>query len=81
MAKYGTNFRYLGIVRNGIDRVTVVTSILIPIYENVKIRPINFAKCAQSLEEENKGIVRQQILRHLKWLKSGVHRPFCIWSI
>ena len=52
MAKYGTNFRYLGIVKNGIDRVTVVTSIPIPRYENVKIRPINFAKCAQSLEEE-----------------------------
>ena len=27
VAKYGTNFRYLGIVKNGIDRVTVVTSI------------------------------------------------------
>ena len=52
VAKYRTNFRYLGIVKNGIDRVTVVTSILIPRYENVKIRPINFAKCAQSLEEE-----------------------------
>ena len=34
VAKYGTNFRYLGIVKNGIDRVTVVTSILIPRYEN-----------------------------------------------
>ena len=51
VAKYGTNFRYLGIVKNGIDRVTVVTSILIPRYENVKIRPINFAKCAQCLDD------------------------------
>ena len=41
VAKYGTNFRYLGIVKNGIDRVTVVTSILIPRYENVKVKPIN----------------------------------------
>ena len=30
VAKNGTNFRYLGIVKNGIDRVTVVTSIPIP---------------------------------------------------
>ena len=50
VAKYGTNFRYLGIVKNGLDRVTVVTSILIPRFENVKIKPINFAKCAQSLD-------------------------------
>ena len=28
--KYGTNFRYMGIVKNGLDRVTVVTSIPIP---------------------------------------------------
>ena len=34
VAKYGTNFRYLGIVKNGIDRVTVVMmSILIPRFE------------------------------------------------
>ena len=50
MAKYGTNFRYLGIVKNGLDRVPVVTSIPIPRFENVKIKPINFAKCAQSLD-------------------------------
>ena len=50
VAKYGTNFRYLGIVKNGINRVTVVTLIPIPRFENVKIEPINFAKCAQSLD-------------------------------
>ena len=27
VAKYGTNFRYLGIVKNGLDTVMVVTSI------------------------------------------------------
>ena len=50
VAKYGTHFRYLRIVKNGIDRVTVVTSILIPRFKNVKIKPINFARCAQSLD-------------------------------
>ena len=54
VAKYGTNFRYLGIVKNGIDRVTVVTSIPIPRYENVKVKPINFAKCAIALEKDDK---------------------------
>ena len=54
VAKYGTNFRYLGIVKNGIDRVTVVTSILIPRYENVKVKPINFAKCAIALGKDDK---------------------------
>ena len=50
MAKYGINFSYLGIVKNGLDRVTVVISIPIPRFENVKIKPINFAKCTQSLD-------------------------------
>ena len=54
MAKYGTNFRYLGIVKNGIDRVTVVTSIPIPRYKNVKVKPINFAKCAIALGKDDK---------------------------
>ena len=53
VAKYGTNFRYLGIVENGLDRVTVVTSIPIPRFENVKIKPIDFAKCAQSLDNDD----------------------------
>ena len=54
VAKYGTNFRYMGIVKNGIDRVTVVTSIPIPRYENVKVKPIDFAKCAIALGEDDK---------------------------
>ena len=31
---YGTNFRYIGEVKNGLDRVTVVTSIPIPRYSD-----------------------------------------------
>ena len=54
VAKYGMNFRYLGIVKNGIDRVTVVTSILIPKYENVKAKPIHFAKCEIALGKDDK---------------------------
>ena len=54
VAKYRTNFRYMGIVKNGIDRVTVVTSIPIPRYENVKVKPIDFAKCAIALGEDDK---------------------------
>ena len=54
VAKYATNFRYLGIVKNGIDRVTVVTSILIPRYENVKVKTIDFAKCAIALGKDYK---------------------------
>ena len=54
VAKYGTNFRYLGMVKNGIDRVTVVTSIPIPRFEDVKVKPINFAKCAIALDKDEK---------------------------
>ena len=53
VAKYGTNFRYLGIVKKGIDRRTVVTLIPIPRYENVKIKPIDFAKYTQTLDDDD----------------------------
>ena len=40
--EYGTNFRYIGEVKNGLDRVTVVTSIPIPKYSDIELRPIVF---------------------------------------
>ena len=40
--KFKLNFSYIGEVKNGLDRVTVVTSIPIPKYSDVQIRPIVF---------------------------------------
>ena len=39
--EYGTNFRYVGEVKHGLDRVTVVTSIPIPKYSDIKKRPLD----------------------------------------
>ena len=46
---YGTNFRYIGEVKNGLDRVTVVTSIPIPKYNDIEKRPIVFNNCTKDL--------------------------------
>ena len=54
VAKYGTNFRYLGKVKNGLDRVTVVTSIPIPRFEKIPVQSINFAKCAKIMQKFDK---------------------------
>ena len=40
--EYGTNFRYIGKVKHGLDRVTVVTSIPIPRYGDIKKKPLEF---------------------------------------
>ena len=45
--EYGTNFRYIGIgilvyVKHGLDRLTVVTSIPIPRYGDIKKKPLEF---------------------------------------
>ena len=40
--EYGTNFRYIGEVKHGLDRVTVVTSIPIPRYSDIKEKPLEF---------------------------------------
>ena len=47
--EYGTNFRYIGEVKNGLDRVTVVTSIPIPKYSDIELRPIVFNNCTEDL--------------------------------
>ena len=46
---YGTNFRYIGEVKNGLDRVTVVASIPIPKYSDIEKRPIIFNNCTKDL--------------------------------
>ena len=46
---YETNFRYIGEVKNGLDRVTVVTSIPIPKYSDIEIKPIVFNNCSEDL--------------------------------
>ena len=48
---YGTNFRYIGEVKNGLDRVTVVTSIPIPKYSDIEKRPIIFNNCTKRFIE------------------------------
>ena len=49
-AEYGTNFRFLGEVKNNLDRVTVVTSIPIPRFHNVKQVPLQFSNCTSDLK-------------------------------
>ena len=48
---YGTNFRYIGEVKNELDRVTVVTSITIPKYSDTEKRPIGFTNCTEDLQK------------------------------
>ena len=48
---YGTNFRYIGEVKNGLDRVTVVTSIPIPKYSDIQKKPIVFNNCTEDLQQ------------------------------
>ena len=40
--EYGTNFRYIGEVKHGLDRVTVVTSIPMPKYSDIRKKPLEF---------------------------------------
>ena len=47
---YGTNFRYIGEVKIGLDRVTMVTSIPIPKYSDIQKRPIIFNNCTEDLQ-------------------------------
>ena len=52
-AEYGTNFRYVGEVKNGPDRVTVVTSIPIPKYVDIDRKPMEFKNCSVENQSSN----------------------------
>ena len=47
--KYGTNFQFLGEVKNNLNRVTVVT--LIPRFRDVKRTPLKFSNCAPDFNQ------------------------------
>ena len=49
-AEYGSNFLFLGEVKNNLDRVTVITSIPIPRFHNVKQVPLQFSNCTADLK-------------------------------
>ena len=56
---YGTNFRC------GLDRVTVVTSIPIPRYSDIEIRPIVFNNCTEiygDMEQELEGTPNMKLI-------------------
>ena len=78
VAKYGTNFRYMGIVKNGLDRVMVMTSIPIPRFENIKVKPINFARCAKTLDNNDKD---ERYLITADTQASKAAKEWCAWAI
>ena len=45
-APYGTNFRYVGEIKNSLDRVSVVTSIPIPRFRDIQTNPTHVRNCA-----------------------------------
>ena len=44
-ALYGTNFRYVGGIRNGLNRVSVVISIPTPRFRDIQVNPIHSRNC------------------------------------
>ena len=77
-AKYGTNFRYMGIVKNGLDRVMIVTSIPIPRFEDLEVKCINFTKCAKTLENDDKD---ERYLTTAYTQASEAVKEWCAWTI
>ena len=67
---YGTNFRYIGEVKNGFDRVTVVTSIPIPKYSDIEKRPIVFNNALKICGDMEQGLKDSLNMRHIQISKS-----------
>ena len=61
--EYGINFRYIGEIKNGLDRVSVVTSVPLPSFRDIQISPLKFHNCSMDLDL-NSAISKEH--RHLQ---------------
>ena len=48
--EYGINFRYIGEIKNGLDRVSVVTSVPLPRFKDIHISPLKFHNCSMDVD-------------------------------
>ena len=62
--EYGTNFRYIGEVKHGLDRVTVVTSIPIPKYSDIRKKSLHFNCIIDLKRKETKRVGSYQYRVH-----------------
>ena len=62
--EYRTNFRYIGEVKHGLGRVTVVTSIPIPKYSDIRKKPLQFNSTIDLNRKEAKTVGSYQYRVH-----------------
>ena len=48
--EYGINFRYIGEIKNGLDRVSVVNSVPLPRFKDIHISPLKFHNCSMDMD-------------------------------
>ena len=48
--EYGINFRYISEIKNGLDRVSVETSVPLPRFRDIQISPLKFHNCSMDLD-------------------------------
>ena len=48
--EYGINFRYIGEIKNRLDRVSVVTSVPLPHFKDIHISPLKFHNCSMDMD-------------------------------
>ena len=48
--EYGINFRYIGEIKNGLDRVSVVTLVPLPHFKDIHISPLKFHNCSMDMD-------------------------------
>ena len=46
----GINFRYIGEIKNGLDRVSVVTLVPLPHFKDIHISPLKFHNCSMDMD-------------------------------
>ena len=48
--EYGINFRYIGEIKNGLHRVSVVTSVPLPRFKDINVSPLKFHNCSMDMD-------------------------------
>ena len=65
--EYGTNLRYVGEIKNGLDRVSVVTSIPIPRFKDLDMNPIHIRNCSLGFNDGGESLYNGLGVVFSKW--------------
>ena len=76
--EYGINFRYISEIKNGLDRVLVVTSVPLPHFKDIHISPLKFHNCSMDMDLDSAIPVPDRTNKVDSYTKVHINKPYLV---